>query len=682
VVLPYEVSGPNSTMLRPTQPLAIETCATKGLVVPATELFIWGVVIALPQANVKAMALDTAKAHNIFEQYDCLICSSPGIEVSKSYKIHFWHKTQKRTLRPAIGMRLQIDGVMKANRSLPSVHTSIWLPISSGKSGSVRPKASSISITAGKPQSQFGTWLLLASPFPTPQWTRISFARTVLSVRTRLLVIAALLSFVVRAYGRASTTASSTNEIPVINATGTDVGKQLNSCIAQFSPDNPGICEIAPGTYTLTSSVKKPQWVTIEGNNAVIRIGTANAPSLHSPAIVCANASATLRPTQPGTYSRRGIRNLTLIGNGPSNTPYGIWIGGDPSGGKLSDGAVPSSASDFLEEFDNVHVQNFGSQYALGVNIYQQFWVGGSIMGGYTATEHGVTIVKGGGGAENLTFTGTQFVGGGGNTGYAINAPDAIGSTINLDHVSIDFWNANNHDGCPDHIRAGQAQILFNNGHLTLDGVHMQTCSGPQIISTSSQVQITISGGTEFTFEDAAHYVTTPEIIEVAGGAPQIAIEPGTTIGIGGRQNVTTYVANTGKGGQVSIGAYYAARGGRYYQIAPYSGVWDSAITPSFSGGAVTGVSVIGSASISGGLGQQGPNQWAGKCSMAASTSCTFALATTFSNYLCFPSIDQASAPPATPISATCSLSGTTATISAGTKNSLTWDALFIGNPR
>ncbi|HEV2396673.1 MAG TPA: hypothetical protein VGS27_07015 [Candidatus Sulfotelmatobacter sp.] len=475
----------------------------------------------------------------------------------------------------------------------------------------------------------------------------------------------------------------STNEIPLITETGTDVGAQLNACIAKFSsPDTPGICEIAPGTYSLTSTVKKPQWVTIEGNNAVIRIGTASDPGLRSPAIVCANASVALRPSQPGTYSRRGIRNLTLIGNGPSDTPYGIWIGGDPSGGNLSGGAVSSKASDFMEEFDNVHVQNFGSQYALGVNIYQQFWVGGTIMGGYRATEHGVTIVKGGGGAENLTFTGTQFVAGGGNTGYAINAPDAIGSTINLDHVSIDFWNANNRGGCPDHIAAGQAQILFSNGHLTLEGAHMQTCSGPQIVSTSPHVEITVSGGSEFTFEDAAHDITTPEIIQVAGGSPQVEIEGGTGIGIGARQNVTTFVANTGKGGQVSIGAYSAGRGGRPYQIVPYSGAWDSAFARSYSGGMVTGISVLGSASLSGGIGQLGTSQWAGKCSMANSTSCSFTLGTTFANYLCFPSIDQASAPPATPISATCRLSATTATVSAGAKNSLTWDALFIGNPR
>jgi hypothetical protein len=69
-----------------------------------------------------------------------------------------------------------------------------------------------------------------------------------------------------------------------------------------------------------------------------------------------------------------------------------------------------------------------------------------------------------------------------------------------------------------------------------------------------------------------------------------------------------------------------------------------------------------------------------GSCAMSSGTSCTFTLPSTLSSYTCFPSIDHASSPPATSISATCSLSGTTATITAGTSNSLTWDALFVGN--
>lgn len=78
---------------------------------------------------------------------------------------------------------------------------------------------------------------------------------------------------------------------------------------------------------------------------------------------------------------------------------------------------------------------------------------------------------------------------------------------------------------------------------------------------------------------------------------------------------------------------------------------------------------------------QNGAGNFAGSCSMSSSTTCSFALAASFTNYVCFPAIDPVSTPPATAISAKCSVSGKTATITAGATNSLTWDALFVGNP-
>jgi len=74
-------------------------------------------------------------------------------------------------------------------------------------------------------------------------------------------------------------------------------------------------------------------------------------------------------------------------------------------------------------------------------------------------------------------------------------------------------------------------------------------------------------------------------------------------------------------------------------------------------------------------------NSYAGKCKMSDSTTCTFSAAARFKEYVSYVSIDQASMLPATAISAKCSLSETTATITAGARNSLTWDCIFIGNP-
>jgi hypothetical protein len=373
-----------------------------------------------------------------------------------------------------------------------------------------------------------------------------------------------------------------------------EIGGPLNTCIATFSSaKTPGVCIIAPGNYELTQTVIKPQWVQIEGNNAVISVS-----SLSTPAIICATTQR-LFPTIAGTYARRGIANLTLIGNGPGSTPYGIWLGGDPTGTIIS-----PTAQDFMEVFDNVHVQNFGAQYELGGNISQDLWVGGSIMGGYASAENGVVMAAKAGGSENLTFSGTQFIAGGGNTGFAILVANANGSTINLDHVSVDYWGSGNSRGCPHSL--GTGQVEFNNGHLVVDGGHFETCSGLQILSnTDANVQISIVGGTEFGFEDTKHALVTPAAIQVQGASPQVTVEAGTNIGIanGATQTVSAYVNNAGSGGQVFIGQYFSAEGAGYTPIPPVTGPFNAGLIPQMSSaGSLVGYRIIGNLQYTGDL--------------------------------------------------------------------------------
>ncbi|MGB8985199.1 MAG: hypothetical protein WCC37_01075 [Candidatus Sulfotelmatobacter sp.] len=453
---------------------------------------------------------------------------------------------------------------------------------------------------------------------------------------------------------------------------GSDIGAWTNACIAQFSANQPGLCILSTGTYELKTTIVKPQWVTIDGNNSVLR-----ARSLTTPAIITATTVA-LAPSYPGSYARRGIRDLTLLGNGPTNTPYGIWLGGD-----YKNKFVASTAVDFLEQFDNVQVQNFGTQYEIGTHTYQDTWIGGTIMGGYNSAENGVAIQAHATGAENMTFVSTMFEGGGGNTGYALYMPDAYGSTINLDHASLDYWGADNLHGCPNRI--GNGQVLFNDGHLSATGTHFETCSGPHIVSNSSTmgVAITIGGGTEFTNVDGTHSLTAPGIIEVTGNAPQVYIDPGTLVSAAARQRIKAYVANTGTGGQIWVGPYVQ---GSDYQIPAWSGVWNAGVQPTYAGGLIAGFSVTGELGATGSLtghalDQKAANNFAGKCTMASATSCTFTIGSTYTNYVSFASIDQASAPPAAPIAAKCNLSGMNVTITAGASNSLTWDCMIVGNP-
>jgi hypothetical protein len=81
------------------------------------------------------------------------------------------------------------------------------------------------------------------------------------------------------------------------------------------------------------------------------------------------------------------------------------------------------------------------------------------------------------------------------------------------------------------------------------------------------------------------------------------------------------------------------------------------------------------------GITQPASNTFAGKCTMSSGTTCTFSVTQTYTNYISFASIDQASSPPASAISAKCAISGTAVTITAGASNSLTWDCVLIGNP-
>jgi hypothetical protein len=383
---------------------------------------------------------------------------------------------------------------------------------------------------------------------------------------------------------------------------GSDIGEKINACVARFSPTSPGVCMLSSGqTYVLTTTIVKPQWVTIEGNNSVISVCTGQERCMHPAPAVVAATTIPLIPTYPGTYSRGGIRNLTLIGNGVASTPYGIWLGGDPTGTIVS-----TKATDFLEVFDNVHVQNFANQYVAGNNVFEETWIGGSIMGGYPGPENGLTCASSLGGEragtsisgmENMAFLGTHFPSGGGNTGLAIKCYNSSGSTISLIAASIDYWGSNNRGGCPD--RLGTGQVLFNNGHLVVSGsTHMETCSGPEIVANGpGGTFITIGPGAEFTLVDQTHSLSTPALVLVGGSNPHVNLAAGALISIGRKQTLDAVIANSGTGGQFYCGPYEVMRGGNY-QVPCRSGAWNAGMEASYANGSMYGFNVEGNGGL------------------------------------------------------------------------------------
>jgi hypothetical protein len=143
----------------------------------------------------------------------------------------------------------------------------------------------------------------------------------------------------------------------------------------------------------------------------------------------------------------------------------------------------------------------------------------------------------------------------------------------------------------------------------------------------------------------------------------------------------TTHTAtiNDNQFGDLSI----SPASGRYvFSSNPYA--FNEATAP----GAVTGQDVCYGDSTAHGLkcAYNGGNfhpvylSEAGSCSMSTGTTCTFTIGaafTTVSNTQV--ALDASATPPATAISAKCSVSSTTVTITAGASNSLTWDCLVVG---
>jgi len=287
-------------------------------------------------------------------------------------------------------------------------------------------------------------------------------------------------------------------QIVVNPGQGHDIGPALNSAIAQFAatPTTPGTILITTGSYALSETVSQPHWVTIDGQNSVI-----NVSSLSVPAIVCGEAKTDLpdiSPLQVTSYAQGGVRNLTLFGGG-TLTPYGIWLGPDPSGTN-----APSNITDYLEVFQNVHVQNFGKGYVVGgtpsTAIGQASWVGGSI----TLNGDGVYLPSADPGSENLNMHGTQILNNGQGSftsGYGINNA-ASNIELNLYGVSLDY---NTSGG-----------INWNGGSLNLFGCHLEQLSGYLINGTSSNFQ-TILNLIASTLALTATLGTDTALIKVGG---------------------------------------------------------------------------------------------------------------------------------------------------------------------
>ncbi len=336
---------------------------------------------------------------------------------------------------------------------------------------------------------------------------------------------------------------------------GADIAPAVSAAINSLG-SSPGTILITTGTCNWSTAVKKPHWITIDGQNSVINVTSPTA------AIVCGETS--LPPAAPETYAQGGIRNITLIGNGQSKS-VGIWLGADPTGNY-----APTAFLDTMETFYNVHVQNFSEGYAIGNLATQASWIDGSI----TENGDGVYYVANSSPAENLNMHGTQILNNGqGNykTGYGINNSQHSAGELSLYGVSLDY----NTSGA----------INWYGGGLSLFGGHLEQCNHYLINGTPNTSAITVlnlvapvlalTGGSancpSGTTSDTA-------MIYVGGTSAQVYVHPGLSAYIWPGHTVQTLIDWEATG---SVNTLMAEP---YWVQTINGGVWQPPLQPAQAG--------------------------------------------------------------------------------------------------
>jgi hypothetical protein len=254
-----------------------------------------------------------------------------------------------------------------------------------------------------------------------------------------------------------------------------------------------------------------------------------------------------------------------------------------------------------------------------------------------------------------------------GTQGGSVNGPPPF-LHYNINSNIYDFWNG------PGTINSNRWEFLS---------------------SDKSQALLYINGGQGYGGNDVSFLSSTVTLSYNPTGSP------GTTgawmdfTGLG-----TGYAAGIGTGGPnnqtntwlavspcTGCGLTGAQTGDLYTRLQSPGMAWLIAVT---NGGAqvptasfwenhfcVGGSRTCGQPFSANSFGQLAANNTGGTCAMAAATTCTITIATTYTTPVCIATQQTA----ASPVAASCSVSGTTVTITAATSNSSTWGAFVFGNP-
>lgn len=207
----------------------------------------------------------------------------------------------------------------------------------------------------------------------------------------------------------------------------------------------------------------------------------------------------------------------------------------------------------------------------------------------------------------------------------------------------------------------------------------------------------TASGGTYLGFNGIASFAGNYIDVHANGGASIFSLTSNGSLTLSGNLTLSgslagqsiassTIVAmNSGTASALRIAATGVVG---WSSTAAFNGGNDTTLCRSAAGvveiGANSGCATTGSVSalgiIAGSVQQQAASNTGGTCTMSTGTTCTITIGHTYTTPVCIVTLQNAAAT-ADATGHSCSVSGTTVTITAGTTNSATWGAFVFGNP-
>jgi hypothetical protein len=336
------------------------------------------------------------------------------------------------------------------------------------------------------------------------------------------------------------------------------------------------------------------------------------------------------------------LSRFLLIGPGNGTSTTGIACGSSANDGSI------------FSEYDLIQVTAFGTGLNFGWNCFG--WQGNQI----TVSNNNQDVLDGASAKENMSCFKCII---------SLDIPGTTGTTANGLQISTGSdWHL--YSSSIDNVQlavSGNATVHMYGGHMENPAL------GSYDFFTSSGNSLEFHG-TTFNQDNSSSFANgrfgsiTGGSFNIFGGTAFSPIHLKEFVGFSG----TAYGSDHGLILNSNFSSGWEANTG--------SGA-TAAFPQDNAGNAVT-TGVVQANSLRGAVLEQiSAKNFAGSCRMSSGTSCTFTTTATFSHYLSFVSIDQASAPPASAISAKCAINRTTVTITAGASNSLTWDCLLVGNP-